>query len=322
MATSGASRRDRIRSALSPRIRRLLTEMWEDEDAARSFADPEGVHQMRVATRRIRSILQAGGSAFDRGRDRRIRAGLRRLARALGAVRDGDVLIGMLEERTGPGPGRPGVRRLIARLSRERDASRADLIALLDELDEEGFRDASLAAFETPKGGKRDISRKDARRMIREPVDAFTDATAAFPPGDDPEALHRLRIATKRLRYALQILDDALPGASAMSPGLTGLQDELGEIHNLDVLMGLVRGELHAMTDEAAGRAIDGHHALGDDAQAEWDDLLSLLRDLSSERAGRYQRTRAQWTAMANAGLRDDIRALAAGSGSPRGAGA
>lgn len=285
--------------------------MWEAEDAARSFDDPEGVHRMRVATRRARSILQAAGDAFDTKRDRRIRGDLRRLTRALGPVRDGDVLIGILEATPGNREIRPGVRRLVARLSRERDAARGSLLALLDALDDEGFREASLGAFRKAKGDKRDIPRKDARRMIRAQVDDFLAATATFPPEEDPDALHRVRIATKRLRYALQILDASLPGASEASPELTGLQDELGEIHNLDVLTALVRSELHVMTDEAAARAIDGHMGPHDDALAEWRDLLTLLQDLAAERANRYRRVRERWSALAADDFRDRILALA-----------
>lgn len=321
MKASGASRRDNIRAALAPRIRHLLAKMWGAEDAARSFDDPEGVHQMRVATRRIRSILQASGDAFEGKRYRRINATLRRLARALGLVRDTDVFIGILEARPGTGEDRPGMRRLIERLSRERDAARGNLLALLDELDDEDFRQASLHAFEKARGGKRGISRKGARRMIREHVDDLVAATGSFPPEDDPDALHGVRIATKRLRYALQLLEEPLrPGASEIIPALTGLQDELGELHNLDVLIDLVRSELHAMTDEAAGRAIDSRNGPHDEAPGQWRDLLALLGELSTERAGRYQRTREQWTALAEEGFREQILALTSGQGAGRGA--
>lgn len=312
MTASRATRRDNIRAALGPRIRRLLEEMWEAEDAARSFDDPEGVHQMRVATRRIRSILQASGDAFEGKPYRRVSTTLRRLTRALGPVRDGDVLIGILKARDGDD--RPGVRRLIDRLSGERDEARAGLLALLDELDDEGFREASLDAFRESKGGRGHISRKDARHMIREHVDDFIAATTSFPAEDAPSDLHRIRIATKRLRYGLQLLEEPLrPGASQIIPELSGFQDELGEIHNLDVLIDRVRDELHAMTDEAAGRAIDGHNALHDDALAQLRDLLTLLHDLSMERASRYQSTRERWTALVADGFRDDILALTSG---------
>ena len=324
MTTSSSSGSRDPRLALRPGIHRLIQEMWEREEGARSFADPEGVHKMRVATRRVRSALQAAGDALEGKRYQSVKKNVRRLTRALGPVRDGDVMIGHLEEiaTADEDHERPGIRRLIARLESERDMARTDLIAVLDELDESGFRKSSLAAFADASGskkGKRDkdkrgISRKDARKMIREHVEEFVELTGTYPAEEQVEELHEVRIATKHLRYALQLLEESLqPESSELIPELTAMQDELGEIHNLDVLMDLIREELHTMVDEAANRAVQGHNGPHDESLAEWGDLLDLIRESAAERSERYQASAAQWGRLQNEGLTDRLKALAAG---------
>ena len=59
---------------------------------------PDSIHQMRVASRRIRSLLATGRSLFDDGAAEDVRAGLRWLSRALGAARDPVVVHGRLTD--------------------------------------------------------------------------------------------------------------------------------------------------------------------------------------------------------------------------------
>jgi CHAD domain-containing protein len=62
----------------------------------------------------------------------------------------------------------------------------------------------------------------------------------------DPEAMHRLRIAIKRYRYALEALTEA--GASGLQPAIQAarsLQSDLGSLHDLDVLIEVVRRNAH-----------------------------------------------------------------------------
>ncbi len=62
---------------------------------------------------------------------------------------------------------------------------------------------------------------------------------------DDPyhvRELHNLRIAAKRLRYTLEIFGEVLPGASKDAvKELTQIQDELGTLHDSDVMIALLR---------------------------------------------------------------------------------
>lgn len=77
---------------------------------------------------------------------------------------------------------------------------------------------------------------------------ALTDATAASD-------LHNMRIAAKRLRYALEIFEVCFPGVKRALKELTGVQEAVGDIHDLDLLTQMMRERLRridASTEELA----------------------------------------------------------------------
>ncbi|MGI8416477.1 MAG: CHAD domain-containing protein, partial [Nakamurella sp.] len=110
----------------------------DNEPGSRHGGDIEHVHQMRVATRRIRAYLRAAKPALDSGAALRLRSDLAGLAGALGQVRDLDVMMDrMHSEAAALGePDTAALERLIAALDTDRRAARATLIA---ELDKPGF---------------------------------------------------------------------------------------------------------------------------------------------------------------------------------------
>ena len=76
-------------------VRDQVAAIWRYDPLVRRDA-PDAVHQMRVATRRARSALQAFGGIIDRDATRPLCAELKWLAAALGAARDGEVLLARL----------------------------------------------------------------------------------------------------------------------------------------------------------------------------------------------------------------------------------
>jgi CHAD domain-containing protein len=105
-------------------------EVWEHLDRALDLDDIEGVHDMRVATRRLRAVLEIFGPCFERRRLRDVLRDVRQLADALGERRDPDVHIDALEAfaAAAPEPDRPGVGVLVGRL-REQQATANDRLA-------------------------------------------------------------------------------------------------------------------------------------------------------------------------------------------------
>jgi CHAD domain-containing protein len=305
----------KLRKAIDRRILKLLKTMWSHEDAALAFTDPEGVHQMRVSSRKVRSALEASRDILERKRVRKIRKGARRLTRALGGVRDGDVLLAELDELRGRNgeENHPGIARLTVRLTQERDAAREHLVTVLNDLAVSGFPEASVAAFNgsVSKGKKPRIRPKDARGMVTDPVLDFVKETRTISTEDEVEALHQIRITTKRLRYTLQFVEKPLaPGSTAIISKLTALQDQLGEIHNQDLLIDLIRSELHTMVDEAADLAMRADSQPSEGDRASWQDLLSLLTAISERRQTRYASFLERRRELDSEGFTDDLLAL------------
>lgn len=105
-------------------------EVWDHLERALDLDDIEGVHDMRVATRRLRAVLEIFAPCFDRERLRDVLRDVKRLADALGERRDPDVHIEALQAFTAaaPGPDRAGVGVLVAGL-REQQATANDRLA-------------------------------------------------------------------------------------------------------------------------------------------------------------------------------------------------
>ena len=215
-----------------------------------------GVHQARVASRRLREavpVLTEGLHGTKRGKAQRK---IRRLTQALGTVRELDVtlrLIDELAERRGvPKAALADVR---AHVMEEREKRRALMIERLQAVDTPKLKRRLRTvcdALSNPAPGHNwcavlalRISRR-ARRLQRA-IDHAGQVYAA-------QALHDVRIAAKKLRYALEIADESAgaPCASTLRV-IKRLQDTLGRLHDLQVLQ-------HHIAEVAAShrRASDG----------------------------------------------------------------
>jgi CHAD domain-containing protein len=110
--------------------------VWRSIPAAIEGADSEGVHDVRVASRRLRAAMDVASECFPPSWYRPLHALAKQLTSELGAVRDRDVMIEhLVQERDAAPPGdRPGIDRLIARITRERDVARAQMVAFLQRV--------------------------------------------------------------------------------------------------------------------------------------------------------------------------------------------
>jgi CHAD domain-containing protein len=194
---------DPMHRAVAAQIERLL----ESDRAVRFDAD-DAVHQMRVATRQIRSLLQASEEAFGLTDDAWILHELRELAAVLGAARDAEVLAERYREALhglpadlirGPVADRlvdGAWRRYQAGLRRSLTAMRSQrYFRLLDALDT-----LVVSAAPVADSGQRPISVRSSFRKVRKAAKAAKAAYTAGPAEHD-EAVHRIRKAAKRLRY-------------------------------------------------------------------------------------------------------------------------
>jgi CHAD domain-containing protein len=205
-------------------------------DAGVRRGDPDAVHAMRVATRRLRSTLHTFRPLLDADRSEPLRGELQWLGRALGEVRDGDVMAERLDRAVAAEPadlvvgpvaaqihGRLTTRTAEARvrLAEALDGPRyADLLDVLD-----GVVGTEPSAAVTRKRLRR-LTRKALRRADRRLDDA---AQADSADANRDSHLHDARKAYKRARYAAEAIAP-LAGKSArrLSKRLTTLQDLLG----------------------------------------------------------------------------------------------
>ncbi len=107
----------------------------------REGADPEALHDMRVASRRLRAALDAFASCYEGRAFSRVLHETKSLTRTLGTVRDDDVLLDTMRAYTEgiPADERPALTGFIAHLSEARDAHHAALVRHLDALDADGY---------------------------------------------------------------------------------------------------------------------------------------------------------------------------------------
>jgi CHAD domain-containing protein len=189
-----------VRAKLDREIRALLAH----EPGTRSGADPEDLHQMRVALRRMRSVLKLSGELVGDGAEP-VRAELGWLGQSLGEVRDYDVLIGHLREVIADFEVRDQAagRRLVSRFVTERAAAKRRLTRALSSARYSTLlREVSLLTQTeaAPKQAPHNLVTGLAKphRKLAKAVNTLP----ADPPDDD---LHALRIHGKKLRYAAEL---------------------------------------------------------------------------------------------------------------------
>ena len=214
--------------------------------------EPDGVHKMRVATRRLRSALTTFRPLLDRRVTDPLRSDLQDLGAVLGAARDAEVMrdrlresVSRLDEELVMGP---VVRRLGLDLDdRYHEARRralevldgADYLRLLDALDQLVTHPPWTSKAQADDG---DVLLKPIRRAYRE-LRAAVDDAADLPPGDRRDAhLHECRKAAKRARYAAEaVVPRYGRPAERFAAAMERVQEALGEHHDSAVARETVR---------------------------------------------------------------------------------
>lgn len=259
--------------ALGEQYRRILVH----DPGTRLGSDPEDLHQLRVATRRLRAFLRVGRPLLDVAWAEDLRAELGWLGRVLGPVRDLDVLIERLEtEIAGLGDDADAATGLLVELDAERATGRQAIVdalssdrylALLDRL--EHASDPELSGDDVPLAR---VWRGEWKRTRK----AFAEL-GQLTPDDD---LHAARIRVKRARYAAELAEHELGKRGAAFVGAAKrLQDVLGEHQDASVAEERIRSWSDAVGNGvAAGRLVELERARKVDARAAWPDAWRALR--------------------------------------------
>jgi CHAD domain-containing protein len=250
-----------------------FAEMIEFREAALDANEIEGVHDMRVASRRVRSAVRDFLPYLSEANLSSAREELRGLGDALGRARNHDVASVALEEVRKEAPA--GVSRFVKSMARERRAQAAkERAALAGEIsaerlthlrDEfvEALRRALAAARRRKRGDRRpqDLSlRAVGREIIFVRWRELRRRCANLYHPFKVKKIHRARISAKRLRYALELFalcfGDSLKD---LAKEVTKLQKSLGELHDCDDLIASfgahLAGYIEGSSEDASERA-------------------------------------------------------------------
>jgi len=228
------------------------------EGAARGGADMDAVHDMRVASRRLRETMRLlrplyPGREYDAWYRR-----VSRVTRALGPVRDSDVFIddfSRFARDLGEG-GRRTVAFVVGRRMGVREGELAALDATLARLDLEkssrSLRKIARSAARSPQG-LRPLA-EFAHAAIAERADVVIGALPNAMPEENVHEQHALRIDFKHLRYAVEVFAPVYgDDFDALHETLTAFQDTLGDLHDLHLFLDMLRDPALAVSAKRVG---------------------------------------------------------------------
>jgi CHAD domain-containing protein len=215
-------------------LRRNFAAFLAKEPGTRLDEDVEELHDMRVASRRLRAALALFADVLPiRAMPLREELGL--VADALGAVRDLDVEIAQIGSwiELAEEPDRGPLGSLMKLLEDERDGARGVLLSTLDSKRYERLVLRFSALLHRgplrTSPGSRMPAREAALELILPRFRKVREAARRLDARSDPTAYHRLRVRCKHLRYALEFFDDVYAGRPrAITRDLAELQEILG----------------------------------------------------------------------------------------------
>ena len=237
------------RHGMRSRIGRVVKELRR----VRRSADSDAVHDLRVAIRRCRSIATVMAEVDGHPTWEAMNTLPRRLFRALGALRDLQVL-----------------EALVQRLASAVDPTRGRLLEVLEDRERAPRKQLRRAARAFDQESWKLLARASAMRARLVPPDSLTAQCLALERYEEflrlharavatqrPAPWHALRVGLKRFRYAVENL---LPERSAVwEEGLGQTQTLLGDLHDMDVLRSRISQESDGL-DAASARSL--RHAI------------------------------------------------------------
>jgi inorganic triphosphatase YgiF len=214
-----------------------LEHLQQNHPGAVASDDPEYIHQMRVATRRLRAALRLFAPVLPEHFAESLRTPLSVLMKQLGLARDLDVLLAEIADPVLCAlPNEPRLPALASDITNRRYAAREQAIALLaapdygrtlltalESLHAVPVTDPATIALAGFASERLHRLRRKLRRLV-----AVADI-------DDPSSLHALRIGVKRLRYALEFFSPLAPKRTVRHAItiLAEVQETLGQLNDL-----------------------------------------------------------------------------------------
>jgi CHAD domain-containing protein len=213
------------------RLREMLeaqrTAMLAHDPGVRLGTDPENLHRHRVAARRARAFLRTSRAYLDPNWRRSLRDALGRLADVTGSTRDLDVLLEQLRDELEhlDETDQAAAAAIVLRLEGERERERHRLARALEGPDYQ----LVLTALRFPPRLGDGVESIPLRRLAQSEFRRLTKLVKRLGKQPDEQAMHRLRIALKRARYAVELEGSERGGQRRFLAAARVLQDLLGE---------------------------------------------------------------------------------------------
>lgn len=226
-------------SMLSPGLilRKLLSQLDKGfRKAAKSPEDPDAVHDLRVAIRRVRQALRMFPDAF--GQDaKKARRQLKKVMTVLGAVRNYDIIPAILKDANA----RAG-EALLKAIQKDRQNAQKELEASL-----KAWQKQNVMRKWKPKVHSADAADKlfeEARMKLPGLAGEFFETGNYVARKKVPYSrMHRCRLLGKQLRYSIEMFEmDKASAFQARFKTLKQLQDELGSLNDCVTVIGLIQG--------------------------------------------------------------------------------
>jgi CHAD domain-containing protein len=285
-------------------------EVIESREAALNFSDIEGVHQMRVATRRLRSALRDFLPLMKKRPLKKVRKSLKEIADTLGAVRDQDVAILALEnlqaaaeiDKTSEQV-KEGIEKLLAERIRLRQRTQMNLIKNLDADVLARLQSDFIAALDKAmikKMQTRLISFNEAGRdAVAASLAELCDLGASLYEPFNIEKLHEMRIAAKRLRYAVELFTACWGDSiSPFAARIAEMQSLLGEVHDCDIWLG-------NLAERMRGKPRQNDSATSSERQA----TIWLMSEFIKNRTKNYRAALKLWSDWETSNFTEGMRA-------------
>lgn len=219
----------------------------EWEESAKNWDDIEGVHQLRVSFRKIRSAFSLFRSAIPKEVSKPWNEEIRWIAGAMGAARDLDVFIDEgLEKIRGKLPF-SGEQKLIDLAKEARARIYTDQVRpVLESERYANFKSAFLEWCENRAWERAELSEKQrasqqmklekfARKLL-DKQERKVLALGTHIDRNNAQEMHRLRIECKKLRYAADFFQPLYAGIDSFIDHMRGLQDILGVMNDISVM--------------------------------------------------------------------------------------
>ncbi|MCQ8894020.1 MAG: CHAD domain-containing protein [Methanolinea sp.] len=280
---------------------------------ARSSRDPGFIHDMRVASRRLRAALSVFSFCLPKKERESWIKGVRRITRALSRARDRDVQLEFLRDMIGKTKDPsllPGLEYIYRILEKERETLQGPVEEAISRICQKKIPDKFHAWAKAHKKSEMSPGTEPdpllstlARDAIRQRLLALMEFREDIRDPLAVERHHAMRIAVKKLRYTLEVYLPLTGDAILFAiKDLRRLQDILGQLHDMDVWIAMLPGFL-----ETEERILAGGRERSELAVHIRPGMTYLLTECQKRRAGLYRKALKRWEKFENENVADAI---------------